>query len=218
MGWQVPLASKVVGAPSSGASRSGRVRSLTPSLDGRPGPRAPSPRCPFGCEVGPRVSSIGTSCGSGASSIRSPSSVVAASHSSTPSARELFVEPWRGVVSCVPPPAVKPSRRVMSSPCTPFVEVFCGGASTARLPVAIRCRGDVCGPRSIGASRDGVSSPCSRLSTAVASRSSVSIAGRSSAGLTRLLPLLRPAPCRAHARPRLLPKALTPRVSQSRLL
>ena len=45
LGWQVPLASKMVGAPSSGTSCSGQVCSLGPSLDGQPGPHTPSIGC-----------------------------------------------------------------------------------------------------------------------------------------------------------------------------
>jgi hypothetical protein len=40
---------------------------------------------------------------------------------------------WR--VMCVCPPAVRPSRSAMLSPCTLSVGAFCGGASPAHLPV-----------------------------------------------------------------------------------
>src|SRR6266850_4073003 len=93
LGWQVPLASKVVGAPSSSTSCSGQVRSVVPSLNGQSG----SARAPC-------ASFIKTSCGGGASSIRLHSSMATASHSS---AHLLSVEPRHGVVSCVHPLAVR---------------------------------------------------------------------------------------------------------------
>src|SRR6267142_2409541 len=122
LGWQVPLASRVVSAPSSGTSRSSQVRSVAPSVDGQSGPCAPS----LGCSCVGRHSDVPTTpfwCGNVACpcSIGGPRSSISSSCSR----------------------AVVPSCGGMSwpFPALPSVGVHCGSTSGAPSAVSPWCSG-----------------------------------------------------------------------------
>jgi len=100
LGWQVPLASKVVSTPSSGTSCSGWVHSVTCSVDSQSGP----------CSIGAPRSSI--------LSLSLHPSTVTASHSSASSTCLPSVGLLRGTMSSAPHvPHVVPLSSTVSHSC-----------------------------------------------------------------------------------------------------